>query len=114
MSVLPRSKYRPQSQFACVAMALLLTCPASSYDSPLTESAIRHAYFLGTRRAGMGDDFLAHYAHALPALRTGDNFVSRVRIETPFLQLAAHTSRILNYNAQDALKDFLINRPCPV
>jgi hypothetical protein len=106
VSVLPRSKYRPQPQFACVAMALLLTVPAWSYDFPLTESGIRDAYFLGTRRAAMGDDFLARYAHPLPALRVGDNFVSRVRIETPFLQVAAHTSRTLNYNAQDAVKDF--------
>jgi len=54
----------------------------------------------------MGDDFLAHYTHTIPQLRVNDNLITRVRIETPFLQVAEHTSQTLNYNAQDAVKDF--------
>ena len=41
-----------------------------------------------------------------PRFESNENLISRVRIETPFLQVAAHASRALNYNAQDAVKDF--------
>jgi len=98
--------WRVRYQLTAGALALLLAFPAWGYDFPLTSTAIRDAYFLGTRQAGMGDDFLARYTHFVPQLRLGDNLVTRVRIETPFLQVAAHASKTLNYNAQDAVKDF--------
>ncbi len=101
---------RAHNQIGAGILALFLSCPAWSYDFPLTSSAIRDAYFLGTRQTGMGDDFLAQYTHAVPPLRLRDNLVTRVRIETPFLQVAAHASKTLNYNAQDAVKDFY-NKP---
>jgi hypothetical protein len=98
--------WRAHHQITAGILVLLLACPAWSYDFPLTSSAIRDAYFLGTRQAGMGDDFLAQYTHSVPQLRLGDNLVTRIRIETPFLQVAAHASKTLNYNAQNAVKDF--------
>lgn len=61
---------------------------------------------MGTRQAGMGDNFLSQYTHSVPQLRLDDTLVTRVGIETPFLQVAAHASKILNYNAQNAVKDF--------
>jgi len=106
VSVLHPANSGVRSKSAAAAMALLFACPAWSYDFPLTDSAIRDAYFLGTRQAGMGDDFLAQYTHFIPTLRVSESLISRVRIETPFLQVAAHASRTLNYNAQDAVKDF--------
>ena len=52
------AKYRPQSKFSAVAMALTLSCPAWSYDFPADESAIRR--LLPRYPAGRhGDDFLA-------------------------------------------------------
>ena len=54
----------------------------------------------------MGDDFLSQYRHTIPTLRLSDNLITRVCIETPFLQVAAHAAKTLNYNAQDAVKDF--------
>jgi len=106
VSVLHPANSGVRSKSAAAAMALLFACPAWSYDFPLTDSAIRDAYFLGTRQAGMGDDFLAQYTHFIPTLRVSESLISRVRIETPFLQVATHASRTLNYNAQDAVKDF--------
>lgn len=93
-------------QAIAIALALFLAFPLWSYDFPLTSSAIREAYFLGTRQTGMGEDFLAQYTHTIPQLRVSDNLITRVRIETPFLQVAEHSSQTLNCNAQDAVKDF--------
>ncbi len=91
---------------AALSLALLLVCPAWSYDFPLSSRDIRDAYFLGSRQAGMGDDFLSQYTHVVPTLQLSENLISRVRIETPFLLVAAHASKTLNYNAQEAVKDF--------
>lgn len=44
--------------------------------------------------------------HAVPELNVGKEFVTRVRLETPFSQVVDHVSRKLNYSAQDATKDF--------
>ncbi len=54
----------------------------------------------------MGDDFLWQYRRTISTLRLIDNLIIRVRIETPFLQVATHAAKTLNYNAQDAVKDF--------
>jgi hypothetical protein len=97
---------RTQYQLIACALALLIASPARSYEFPLTSGAIRDAYFLGTRQAGTGDGFLAEYTHSVPTLRVNDNLITRIRIQTPFLQVAAYAGKTLNYNAQDAVKDF--------
>jgi hypothetical protein len=93
------------SRFLVVALGLLLALPAGAYDFPLTSNAIRDAYFLGKRQTGLGTDFLAQYSRSIPELKV-DPYISRVRIETPFFQVAEQVSRALNYSAQDAVKDF--------
>jgi len=87
-------------------LSLALAWPVSAYDYPLTPTAIRDAYFLGRRQGGLGTEFLAEYRHAIPSLRV-EEFISFARIETPFAQVAAQSSRKLNYSAQDAVQDFL-------
>ena len=64
MSVAHPANYRVRFKIAAAAMALLSACPVCSYDFPFTDSAIRDANFLGTRPAGMGDDFLAQRAES--------------------------------------------------
>ena len=64
-------------------LALPFTFPAWCYDFPLSSPAIRDAYFLGTRQAVAGSKFLHEYTHTIAALKVGENFVSRVRVETP-------------------------------
>jgi hypothetical protein len=86
-------------------LALILARPASAYEFPLSPTAIRQAYFLGTRQASLGVTFLAEYAHKVPNLKAGA-FTSEVRIETPFLKVAEYSSRTIGYNAQDAVEDF--------
>jgi len=92
-------------RLSAFGLTLLLAFPVCAYDFPLTSSAIRDAYFLGTRQAGI-DDFFAAYTHMVPALSVSKEFVTRVRLETPFTQVVDHVSKALNYSAQDAAKDF--------
>jgi hypothetical protein len=86
-------------------LSLSVALPTVAHDYPLTSTAIRDAYFLGTRQGGLGTEFLAEYRHAIPSLRV-EEFISFARIETPFVQVAVQSSRKLNYSAQDAVEDF--------
>jgi hypothetical protein len=89
-----------------VLLAFTLVVPAWAYDFPLSESAIRDAYFLGTRQTSLGPNFLADYSHEIPRLSLG-NYRSFASLETPFTQVAILSSKKLNYSAQDAVKEFL-------
>jgi hypothetical protein len=91
--------------FLTVLFALSLGIPVSAYDVPLTENAIRDAYFLGTRLGGRNLDFLAGYARSVADLKQG-NCTSQARLETPFLQVAEYSGKAPNYSAQRAVKDF--------
>jgi hypothetical protein len=89
-----------------VVLAFALAVPAWAYDFPLSESAIRDAYFLGTRQTSLGNSFLAEYTREIPKLNLG-NYRSFASLETPFTQVAMASSKKLNYSAQDAVKEFL-------
>jgi hypothetical protein len=99
------------SRFLVVALGFLLALPVGAYDFPLSSNAIRDAYFLGNREGGLGDQFLANYRHTIPELHVAE-FTSFVRIETPFAQVALHSSRAMNYSAQDAIREFS-GKPIP-
>jgi hypothetical protein len=87
-------------------LALFVAFPVSAYDDlPHSASAIRDAYFLGTRQGGLPADFLARYAHWIPELKEG-TCTSQVRLETPFLQVADYVGKAPNYSSQDAVKEF--------
>ena len=78
----------------------------SAYDDiPNSASAIRDAYFLGTRRGGVTPDLIAPYAHWIPELKEG-TCTSQARLETPFLQVADYAGKEPNYSSQDAVKEF--------
>jgi hypothetical protein len=89
-----------------VLLAFALAIPAEAYDFPLTESAVRDAYFLGNRQTSLGTKFLAEYTHEIPKLNLG-SYRSFASIETPFTQVAILSSKKLNYSAQDAVKEFV-------
>jgi hypothetical protein len=87
-------------------LGLFLVLPAGAYDDiPHSASAIRAAYFLGTRRGGLTPEILAPYAHWIPELREG-TCTSQARLETPFLQVADYAGKAVNYSSQDAVKEF--------
>ena len=87
------------TQFHCIALllALFLAFPVGAYDDiPHSTSAIRDAYFLGTRQGGLTPDILARYAHWIPELKEG-TCTSQARLETPFLQIADYAGKAANY-----------------
>ena len=88
-----------------LSLVLAFTRPACAYDIPLSESAIRDAYFLGKRTGGLNAEFIASYSRQIPQLKQG-NCTSTARVETPFLKVAIHSSDMPNYSAQAAVKDF--------
>jgi len=91
---------------AAIAMAALLAgSPALAFDTPLSEEAIREAYFLGQRR----DDTLAHfldkYTWYLAAPKSGPKIAS-VTFFTPYALVAQESSqRSAGYSAQQAQID---------
>jgi hypothetical protein len=93
------------SKLSVLFLTLLLALPAYAYDFPLSEHAIRDAYFLGARQMSVGPAFLAQYTQTIPKLAVGD-YKSTINVETPFTQVAVYASKQLNYGAQDAVKEF--------
>lgn len=87
-----------------LAMSLALSLCAYD-DIPASESAIRDAYFLGSRQGNLAAEFLARYSRSVPELKDG-LCVSQVRIETPFVQVANYASQASNFSSQDAVKRF--------
>jgi hypothetical protein len=76
-------------------LALILLQGTSSalcaYDFPLAETAIRDAHFLGVQQGNHGGDVLRPYTRSFPGLKVQE-FVSFVRLETPFYQVADYAS----------------------
>jgi hypothetical protein len=87
-------------------LALFLAFPVGAYDDIAhSASAIRDAYFLGTREGGVTPEILAHYTHWIPELKEG-TCTSQARLETPFLQVADYAGEAVNYSSQGAVKEF--------
>lgn len=92
-------------KFLVMLLSLAVALPAAAYDYPLSSTAIRDAYFLGTRQGGLTPQFLAAYSHFVSELHQG-SCTSEIRLETPFLQVVAYAGGAPNYSSQDAVKDF--------
>lgn len=90
---------------AAATAALLLSQPLFAFDSPLSDEAVREAYFLGQRTQ---DDAyaraLAKYTKLLPAPDTGPQ-ISAITFFTPFALLVQSASQRINYSAQQAELD---------
>jgi hypothetical protein len=86
-----------------ISIVALLASPSSfAFDTPLSDEAIREAYFLGQRH---DSTFLLDYVKALPLPKTGPH-ISVITLLTPFAQLAKFSSSyVANYSAQQALLD---------
>lgn len=93
-----------RSCFAVLASTLLLSTPALAYDTPLSDQAVREAYFLGQRRDESMASFLNKYTKFLPAPKTGPH-IDSVTFLTPFALLVQYSSRQPNYSAQQAAVD---------
>ena len=90
----------------CLLVVLCVSLPASPFDSPLSDEAIREAYFLGQRHDGSVVRFFDEYARHLPLPKSGPH-ISSIVFLTPFAQFTLFSdSYIGNYSAQQALLDY--------
>src|SRR5580704_5892860 len=88
-----------------LAAAILLPAPAFSMDTPLSEEAVRDAYFLGQHHDQSLGVFLNKYTKFLPMPKTGPDIAS-ISFLTPFALLVQESSqRTMNYSAQQAEQD---------
>jgi len=92
------------SSAVAMALALLLASPVLAFNFPLSDEAIREAYFLGQRRDVSMSEFLARYKKALPVPESGPQIAS-VEFLTPFAQLILLSSTRANYSAQQAAQE---------
>ena len=98
---------RPLLRSISCVIAALLAAPLSSaaFDTPLSDTAVREAYFLGQRHDESLARFLDKYTKHLPPPKTGPHIAS-VTFFTPFALVAQHSSRhSVGYSAQQAWLD---------
>jgi hypothetical protein len=98
-----RSSARP---IAAVLVALMFSTPSSfAFDTPLSDEAVREAYFLGQRHDDTMATFLNKYTKYLEAPKTGPDIAS-VTVFTPFALLVQQSSQHTSgYSAQQAALD---------
>jgi hypothetical protein len=96
------SSFRPC--FSILAAALLLTPSSFAFDTPLSDTAVRQAYFLGQRRDESMANFLNKYTKYLEPPKTGP-YISSVSFLTPYALLVRQSSERVNYSAQQAEKE---------
>jgi hypothetical protein len=92
--------------FASILAVLLLLSPSSfAFDTPLSDQAVREAYFLGQRRDESMATFLNKYTKFLEAPKTGPHITS-ITVFTPFALLVQQSSQHTSgYSAQQAALD---------
>jgi len=89
---------------ALLTAALLLPAPSLAFDTPLSDQAIREAFFLGQRHDDSMARLLSRYTKSLPPPDSGPH-ISSVTFLTPFALLVQQSSQRVNYSAQQAAKE---------
>lgn len=87
-------------------VALFLPSPAVAYDTELSDTALREAYFLGQRNDDKMRAFFVPYTKHLPLPMKGP-YVSEIRVLTPLAQVVQISSQVRpGYSAQQAQLDY--------
>lgn len=98
------SSFRPG--LAILAAALLMTSVAFAFSAPLSDEAVREAYFLGQRRDDRTAQFLEIYRRYFPVPKSGPH-VFVVELFTPYAQAVEASSKHgAGYSAQQARQDY--------
>ena len=94
-------------RFIATSLATLLASPGLlAFSSPLSDQAIREAYFLGQRRDETTALFLAKYKQHLAAPESGP-YIASVELLTPFAQVILESSQqTVGYSAQKAAEEY--------
>ncbi len=89
-----------------ILLVALLASPASfAFQSPLSDEAVREAYFLGQRHDGSFAHLLDKCSKRLPPPKSGPH-ISAITFLTPFAQLVRFSESYAgNYSAQQAELD---------
>ena len=92
--------------FSCLLAAwLVLAHPCSALDTPLSDTAVRQAYFMGQRHDESLARFLDSYTKHLAPPKTGP-YISSVSFWTPYASLTRLSDRhAYGYSAQQAELD---------
>jgi hypothetical protein len=100
----------PARPIASVLLAaVLLTPSAFAFDTPLSDQAVREAYFLGQRRDEKTAEFLDKYRRHLPVPDSGP-WISTVELFTPYAEaVELSRQRSFGYSAQSATQDYRKN-----
>jgi hypothetical protein len=93
-----------KSYFSVLIITLLLAPSSLAFDTPLSDEAIREAYFLGQRHDDSMARLLNRYTIFLDQPDTGP-YISSVTFLTPFALLVQQSSQRVNYSAQQAAKE---------
>jgi hypothetical protein len=92
-----------------IVTSLLLTPSSSAFDTPLSNEAVREAYFLGQRNDQSTLSFFSQYVKTLAVPDKGA-YISEVEIYTPYAQIIEHSRRLSGaYSAQQAALDYRHN-----
>jgi len=89
--------------FSCLlAISLSLVLPCAAFVTPLSDTAVRQAYFMGQRHDESLARFLDSYTKHLPPPKTGP-YISSVSFFTPYALLTQLSSqKPYGYSAQQA------------
>lgn len=88
-----------------LALALALP-PLLAYDTDLSDTAVREAYFLGQRNDDKTRAFFEPYTRHLPLPRSSP-YISEIHLLTPLAQVVQVSSRTTSgYSAQQAQLDY--------
>jgi len=91
---------------AILGTTLLATFAVLAYEVPLSEEAVREAYFLGQRRDETTARLLETYRRYFPIPEAGPH-VYAVELFTPYaLAVKAASGHNLSYSAQQAMQDY--------
>ncbi|HYT24773.1 MAG TPA: hypothetical protein VEW05_31605 [Candidatus Polarisedimenticolia bacterium] len=92
--------------FTCLLTVFCVSLPASSFDTPLSDEAVREAYFLGQRHDEKLSFFFETYRRYVPAPKSGPH-VFMAELLTPFAQMVgASLKHSTGYSAQQAQLDY--------
>jgi len=90
-----------------LVLAALIAPSAGALDYPLSSTAVREAYFLGTGDPNQRAQYAEKYLKRYPTPKTGD-YVGLIDFETPYMLIAQEIARKGDdYHAPDAVQDYL-------
>src|SRR5947208_16100634 len=91
---------------ALLTSALLLSTPALPFDTPLSDQAVREAYFLGQRTDQKIVDFFSGYTRHLPFPKPAP-YVPEIHLLPLSAQVVELSNQITaGYTAQQAWKNY--------